>query len=249
MKRIPAVLIAAVTAMCAVASAADLKVLMIGAINPGFSNIAKQYKSDAGHNVTMQVDTAPGLTKRIAAGESADILIAPDNVIDDAVKQGKAIGSTKVPAVAKVGIGLAVPAGTKAPNIATVDALKQALLAADSIVYNQGSSGLYIEKMLEQMGIGEQLKAKTVRFANAGQVVNHVMDAKNNEIGFAPLPEVFSQDPKRLQSAGPLPSSLQNYTSYSAVVMTGGNAEVAKDFIRYLTAPAAKRTFAAAGVD
>jgi len=244
-KQVLAVLIAA----GAVASAAELKVLMIGAINPGFSNIAKQYKSDAGHNVTMQVDTAPGLTKRIAGGESADILIAPDNVIDEAANQGKAIAATRVPAVAKVGIGLAVPAGRKAPNVLTVDALKRALLSADSIVYNQGSSGIYIDKMLEQMGIAEQLKAKTVRFANAGQVVQHVMDAKNNEIGFAPLPEIFSQDPKRLQSAGPLPSAVQNYTSYSAAVMTGGNAEVAKDFIRYLTAPAAKRTFAAAGVD
>jgi len=226
-----------------------LKVLMIGAINPGFSNIAKQYKVDAGHNVTMQVDTAPGLTKRIAAGETADILIAPDNVIEDAVKQGKAVAITRVAAVAKVGIGVAVPAGGKAPNVATVDALKQALLSAESIVYNQGSSGIYIDKMLEQMGIAEQLKTKTVRFANAGQVVQHVMAAKNNEIGFAPLPEIFSQDPKRLQSAGPLPAELQNYTSYSAVVMTGGSADVAKDFIRYLTAPAAKKTFAAAGVD
>jgi molybdate transport system substrate-binding protein len=242
-------ILAVLMALGAIASAAEIKMLMIGAINPGFSNIAKQYKIDAGHNVTMQVDTAPGLTKRIAAGESADILIAPDNVIDDAAKQGKVVAATRTPAVAKVGIGVAVPAGNKAPNVATVDALKQALLSAESIVYNQGSSGLYIDKMLEQMGIAEQIKAKTVRFANAGQVVNHVMDAKGNEIGFAPLPEIFSQDPKRLKSAGPLPASVQNYTSYSAVVMTGGNVDVAKDFIRYLTAPAARKTFAAAGVD
>lgn len=245
MARILAILLA----MGVAASAAELKVLMIGAINPGFSNIAKQYKTDAGHNVTMQVDTAPGLTKRIAAGETADILIAPDNVIDEAVKQGKAVASSRTPAVAKVGIGVAVPAGHKAPDVASVDALKQALLGAESVVYNQGSSGIYIDKMLEQMGIADQLKAKTIRFANAGQVVNHVIEAKSNEVGFAPLPEIFSNESKGLRSAGPLPSSVQNYTSYSAVVMTGGNADVAKDFIRYLTAPAAKKTFAAAGVD
>jgi len=236
-------------AAAALAPAADLKVLMIGAINPGFANIAAQYKTDTGHNIAMQVDTAPGLTKRIAGGETADILIAPDNVIDDAIKQGKAVASTRVAAVAKVGIGVAVPAGKKAPSVSTVEALKQALLSADSVVYNQGSSGLYIEKMIEQMGIAEQIRAKTVRFPNAGQVVNHVMDAKNSEIGFGPLPEIYSQDPKRLQSAGSLPAALQNYTSYTAVVMTGGNAEVARDFILYLTTPAARKTFAAAGVD
>src|SRR5579863_7715139 len=244
MARILAVLLA----MGSAAAAAELKVLMIGAINPGFANIAAKYKSDAGNNVTMQVDTAPGLTRRIAAGEIADILIAPDNVIDEAAKQGKAVVATRTP-VAKVGIGVAVPAGTAAPNVSTADALKQALLGAESIVYNQGSSGLYIERLFEQMGIADQLKAKTIRFANAGQVVRHVMDAKGKEIAFAPLPEILSSDPKRLQSAGPLPSAVQNYTSYSAVVMTGGKADVAKDFIRYLTAPAAKRTFSEAGVD
>ena len=222
--------------------------MMIGAINPGFSNNAEQYKRDTGHNVTTLNDTAPGLTKRIAAGETADILIAPDNVIDEAAKQGKVVASTRTP-IAKVGIGVTVHAGIPAPNVATVEALKQALLKADSVCYNQGSSGIYIDKMLEQMGIAEQVKAKTVRFANAGQVVRHVMDAKNNEVGFAPLPEIFSNEANGLRSAGPLPAAVQNYTSYSAVVMTGANADVAKDFIRYLTAPAARKTFSAAGVD
>jgi molybdate transport system substrate-binding protein len=241
-------IIAVLLAIGSAASGAEVKVLMIGAINPGFANIAAQYKLDGGNNVTAQVDTAPGLTRRIAAGETADILIAPDNVIDDAVKQGKAVASTRTP-VAKVGIGVAVRAGTTAPHVATVDALKQALLGAESIVYNQGSSGLYIDKLFEQMGIADQLKARTVRFANAGQVVRHVMEGKGNEIAFAPLPEILSSDPKQLQSAGPLPAAVQNYTSYSGVVMTGGNADVAREFIRYLTAPAAKRTFSAAGVE
>ena len=83
-------ILAVFLAIGSAASGAELKVLMIGAINPGFANIAAQYKSDGGNSVTTQVDTAPGLSRRIAGGETADILIAPDNVIDEAVKQGKA---------------------------------------------------------------------------------------------------------------------------------------------------------------
>jgi len=241
--------LAALLAMGAGAFAAELKVMAIGAINPGFANIAAQYKRDAGHSITLLADTAPGLTKRIAAGETGDILIAPDNVIEDAAKQGKVVVSTKTP-VARVGIGVAVRRGAAAPNVATVDALKQTLLNAESIVYNQGSSGLYIQMLFDQMGIAKQLEAKTTRYANAGQVVRHVMEGKGNEIGFAPLPEILSSDQTKLQLAGPLPASVQNYTNYEAVVMTGGSsADVARDFIRYLTAPAAKRTFAEAGVD
>lgn len=241
--------IVALLAMSAAASAAELKVMAIGAINPGFANIAEQFKRDSGNSISLLTDTAPGLTRRIAAGETGDILIAPDNVVEEAARQGKAIASTKTP-VAKVGIGVAMHRGATAPKVATVDALKEALLKADSIVYNQGSSGLYIQMLFEQMGIAKQLESKTTRFANAAQVVQHVMDGKNGEIGFAPLPEILSSDQTKLQLVGPLPSAVQNYTSYEAVVMTGGKAaEVAKDFIRYLTTPGAKRTFAAAGVD
>jgi molybdate transport system substrate-binding protein len=230
------------------AAAADVKVIAIGALNPGFNRIAERYKAETGNTVTVTMDTATGVTRRLAAGESADVLIAPDTAIDDAVKQGKAIESTKTP-VARVGIGIAMRRALKAPNLATADALKQALLAADSIVYNQGSSGLYIDKLLEQMGITDRVKAKIVRYANAAQVVDHVMNGKGNDVGFAPLPEIINNDQTRVQLAGPLPPGAQNYTNYVAAAMTGKNTDLAKDFIRYATTPVAKQIFASSGVD
>ena len=244
MTRILAVLLA----IGATLSAAELKVLTIGAINPGFRTIADQYGRETGNTVTMQADTAPGLSRRIAAGEAADLLIAPGNVIDEAAKQGKAIASTKT-AVARVGIGVEVRAGASVPNVASVDALREALLNADFIIYNQGSSGLYMEKLFEQMGIAARIQAKTVRFANAAQVADRVMADTGNEIGFGPLPEILSSDPKRLHLAGPLPSSIQHYTDYDGAVMSSGHSDLAQRFLRDLTSPAARQMFAAAGVD
>ncbi|MBI2150475.1 MAG: substrate-binding domain-containing protein [Acidobacteria bacterium] len=241
-------LLATLLFMSTAATAAELKVLGIGALNPGFARISEQYKAEKGHSVTAQMDTATGMSKRLESGQTADVLIAPDTVIDEAARRDQVVISTKT-LVARVGIGIAMRRGTAVPNVATVDALKQALLNADSIVYNQGSSGIYIDKLIEQMGIADRIKAKTTRYANAGQVLQHVMNGKANDIGFSPLPEIITGDPTRLQLAGPLPAPVQNNTSYAAVVMTGGNAGLAQDFIRYLTTPAAKQIFSAAGVD
>ena len=229
-------------------SAADIKVMMIGAINPGFRNNAERYEHESGNKIIIVADTAPGLTRRIAAGDSGDLLIAPANVVDEAVKAGKAIESTRVLLV-KVGIGVVTRKGSAAPAIASIDALKQALLQADRVVYNQGSSGLYIDQLFAQWGIADQLKAKTVRYANAAQVVNHVMAGKGNEIGFAPLPEVYSSDQGKLQSLGPMPGDSQNYTVYTGAAMAGANSETAKAFLRFLTTADSKRIFSAAGVD
>jgi len=235
--------------MTATLSAADLRVLSVGAIEPGLGRIAEAYRRETGHNVTIQVDTAPGLSKRLASGETADVFIAPPNVIDEAIKSAKAAPASRT-MIARVGIGAAVRKGAKPPNLQTLDALRQALLAADAVVYNEGSSGLYLEKLFGQIGVSDRLKAKTVRYPNGGQVVQHILDAKGGEIGFLPIPVIRSNEPKGLQFAGPLPSDAQNYTTYEAVAMTGGGAmDAARDFIRYLTTPAAKQVFAAAGVE
>lgn len=235
-------------AMSVSASAADLKVLSVGAVQPALGQIAERFKQEAGHTVTIQVDTAPGLTKRLASGETADIFIAPPNLVEDAAKQGKVTASTKT-IVARVGIGVAARRDVKL-NVGTADALKQALLDADTIVYNEGSSGQYLEKLFDQMGIGERLKAKTRRYANGGQVAQHILDGKGVEIGFVPIPNIKTNEARGLQFVAPLPAGVQNYTVYEAVVMTGGKAaDAARDFIRYLTLPTAKQIFAAAGVD
>ena len=240
--------LALVLAWSVAASAAELKVLSVGAVQPSLGEVAERFKKETGHNITIQVDTAPGLTKRLASGESADILIAPPNLVEEAAKSGKAAASTKM-LMARVGIGIAARKDLKL-NIRTVDALRQALINADAIVYNEGSSGQYLEKLFDQMGIGERLKSKTKRYPNGGQVGQHILDGKGNEIGFLPIPYIKANEARGLQYVAPMPGETQNHTEYEAVVMTGGKSTaVAQEFIRYMTSPAAKQIFAAAGVE
>jgi molybdate transport system substrate-binding protein len=242
-------ILAVLLAVSVTASAADVKVLSVGAVQPALGQIAERFKAETGHVVTIQQDTAPGITKRLASGETADILLVPPNLIDDAAKEGKVTASTRTMA-ARVGIGIAMRRAATPPNVKTGDALKQALLSADAIVFNEGSSGLYLEKLFEQMGIADRLKPKIKRYANGGQVAQHIIDSKGSEIGFVPIPNIKTNEARGLQFVAPLPPDVQNYTPYEAAVMAGSkSADAAREFIRYLTTPAARQLFAAAGVD
>ena len=227
---------------------AEIKVLAIGALQPGLARVAEQYKRDTGDDVTIQVGIASQVATRLAAGESADVLIATPDLVEQAIKDGRVAGATAA-VIGRIGIGIAVRIGANPPNVATVDAFKRALLAADSIVYNQGSSGLYLEKLFEQMGIGEQIKTRTTRYAGGGEVLDRVLQGKGNDIGLAPITAIKTNESRGLRLV-PIPAEVQNYTSYTAVVMTRAqSAEAAGDFIRYMTAPAGKQAFAATGVD
>jgi molybdate transport system substrate-binding protein len=182
-------------------------------------------------------------------GDAADVLVAPAGLMNDQLRRGK-VDAEAHSFIGRVGLGVAVRAAAPDPDIATLDRFKQSLLGADSIVYNQASSGLYLEKLFDLLGIAEQLKTKTTRYAKSAQVLEHVIGGKGNEIGFGAITEIRQFEPKGLRLVGPLPEQVQNSTAYSAAVITDApTVEIARDFVRYLGAPAAKATFAAAGID
>mgnify|MGYP001271573712 CR=1 FL=1 len=231
------------------AMGADIKVLSAGAVEPGIVKLAEQFRKGTGHRARIQFNTAPQLEKRISGGEVADVLIAPPGLMDAQVRRNKIEADSHF-VIGRVGVGVVVRAGANEPDIATLDRFKQSLQSADSLVYNQASTGLYLEKMFDLLGIGDSLKSKTTRYANGAQVMEHVIAGTGNEIGFGAITEIRLLEPKGLKYVGPLPAQIQNYTSYSAGVLTEAPApEVAREFVKYLATPASKAIFFAAGIE
>jgi len=231
------------------AHAADVKVLSAGAVEPGLHAFATLVKRETGHDLKIQFNTAPQIAKRLAGGEVYDILISPPAAIDAAAKEGKVVANTRAP-VGRVGAGIIVRSNAAAPNVATVDALKAAVLAADTVVYNTASTGLYLDRLFEKLGILEQIKPKSVRYPNGEAVMLHVIKGKGNEIGFGAITEIRMFEPQGLKMIGPLPADVQNYTSYDAVVMTGApGADAATRVLKLLASPAGKAAFVSGGVE
>jgi len=163
----------------ATAMGADIKVLSAGAVEPGIAKLADQFRRETGNRVRIQFGTAPQLEKRLAGDEVADVLIAPPGLMEAQVRRNKVEADSRF-IVGRVGVGVVVRAGATEPDIANLDRFKQSVLMADSIVYNQASTGLYLEKLFDLLGIGEQLKPKTTRYANGAQVLEHVIAGKGN---------------------------------------------------------------------
>ena len=231
------------------AVAAEVKVLSGGAVEPGLHAFAELVKRELGHDLKIQFNTTPQIIKRLAAGDVYDIVMVTPPVIDQAIKDGKLAADGRAP-VGRVGAGIIVRSAATVPNVATVDAMKQALLVADSVVYNSASSGLYLDKLFAKMGILEQIKPKTTRYPDGASVMEHVIKGKGNEIGFGAITEIKLYTAKGLNFIGPLPADVQNYTAYDAAMMSGApSSDAAKAVLRLLATPAAKTAFTAAGVE
>jgi molybdate transport system substrate-binding protein len=123
------------------------------------------------------------------------------------------------------------------------------LLDAESVVYNRASSGVYIESMLKKLGVYEHIEAKLTRYDDGTAVMHHLMQGKGKEFGFGGITDILMYRDKGLQLVGPLPEEIQNYTSYTAALITAAaNPDAAKAFLRYLASPAGKALFAANGI-
>jgi len=230
------------------AMAAEIRVLSAGAVEPGLRAAAAAFKKQSGHGVHITFNTAPEIRKRIAGGDAFDVVIAPPAALDEFAGAGK-LTADRV-GLGRVGLGVAVRPGAAVPDISSSEALKRSVLAADSIVFNRASSGIYFENLLKKMEIYGEVQAKTTRYADGAAVMEHVLKGKGREIGFGPVTEILQHREKGLKLVGPLPPEAQNYTSYSAAPMTAAaNAEVAKVFVGYLGSAESKALFVGAGID
>jgi molybdate transport system substrate-binding protein len=242
------ILAIAAVAWSARAPAAEVQVLSGGAIKPGLDRVAKQYKRNTGNEIKIQFETAPRIGKRLAEGEIVDVVILPPAALDEQVKAGRI--STGRVRIGQVGAGVAVRSSQSNPDITTTAALKQAMLAADSIVYNTASSGQYLEKLFDRIGVGEQIKPKTTRYPTGDEVMEHLIKGTGSELGFGPVTEIKLFESRGVKFVGPLPSEIQNYTVYEAVLMTKSSSpNEGKAFLAYLATPEAKQIFVNAGIE
>jgi ABC-type molybdate transport system substrate-binding protein len=144
-------------------SAAEIKVLTSVALTSAFNELAPNFEQATGNKLNIGYSLIADIRKRILDGETADVIILSRPVMDELDKQQK-FASGSITNVARTPVALAIRAGATKPDISTVDALKRTLLAAKSIVYADpakgGASGVYFAKIVDRLGITDQLKSK-----------------------------------------------------------------------------------------
>ena len=127
--------------------------------------------------------------------------------------------------------------GAAKPDIRSAEALKRTLLAAKSIGYSTGPSGVYMLSVFEKLGIAGEVKGK-LKQTPSGVFVGNLIASGETEIGFQQISELVHFP--GIDYVGPLPGELQRMTVFSAGVHAGAKqADAAKALVRFITAPAA----------
>ena len=228
----------------------ELKVLSAGAVKSGVSQVAKEFERTTGTKVSIEFNTAPELRKRIAAGEAADVVVAPPAAMDEFQKQGRIVPGSRG-FVGRSRMGVVVHADAPAPDVSNAVAFTKALAAASAVVHNKASSGIYSATLLEKLGLKEKLGARIVVVDTGGAVMKTVAEKGAGAIGLAQISEVMVMIDKgcKVKLAAPLPGEIQNETSYeAAATAASASPDAAKKLASSLASDAAKKVFAATGI-
>jgi molybdate transport system substrate-binding protein len=226
--------------------AAEIRVLSTQATEQAYRELVPQFEKASGYKVTTVFTGTLDANKRLAAGETYDLLIMSAPAIEDHIKAGKVVAGSRVD-LAKSGVGVGVKAGAPKPDISTTEALKRTLLAAKSIGYSTGPSGVYMIGVFQRMGIADEIKHK-LKQTPTGVFVGSIIANGEAEIGFQQVSELSHF--AGVDYVGPLPAEIQQFTIFSSGIIAGTKeADAAKALVNFITAPAAGAVFKRIGME
>lgn len=210
------------------------------------AELVSAYRERSGQAVEIESIGGVDAVKRVQTGEAFDVVVLASDAIDKLAAGGHVVVGSKVN-LAHSGVAVAVKAGAALPDIATEAAVKRAVLAAPTIGYSTGPSGVALVKLFERWGIADQVKARTVQ-APPGVPVGTLVARGEVTLGFQQFSELMHLD--GIAVVGPLPDAIQVTTTFSAGICSASSQGAAGwQLLEFMASPDAAPTIARNGME
>ena len=216
--------------------AAQIRIISSMATRQLLADLIAQYQQGTPQPITCESVGGVDAARRVQAGEAFDVVILAANAIEQLIAAGKIVAGSRVDLV-RSGVSIAVKAGAPRPDIGCEEAVKQAVLAARTVSYSTGPSGVHLVKLFERWGIAEQIKDRIVQ-APPGVPVGSLVAGGEVELGFQQLSELIHLP--GIEVLGPLPDAIQVITTFSAgLCASSTQAEAVRAMLDFMVSPAA----------
>lgn len=227
---------AAVPGVTAADNPTTIRIISSMATRQVLAELIEQFEKQSGYRVEIESVGGVDAVKRVEAGEAFDVVILASNAIDKLIDSGKIVAGSRVDLV-KSGIAIAVPEGAVAIDISNEQAVKQAVLAAKTLSYSTGPSGVYLTGLFERWGIADHINHRIVK-APPGVPVGSLIAKGEVELGFQQLSELLHL--KGIVILGPLPADIQMMTVFSSGVTTNtAQKKAVATLLNFLASPQA----------
>ncbi|MEJ8814062.1 substrate-binding domain-containing protein [Variovorax ureilyticus] len=211
------------------------------------AELVQGWTARGGEPIAIESVGGVDAARRVQGGEEPfDVVFLASDAIDKLQSGGRVVPGSKVD-LAHSGVAVAVRTGTPHPDLSSEEAVRQAVLAAPTIGYSTGPSGVALQKLFERWGIAEQVRERTVQ-APPGVPVGSLVAQGQVALGFQQLSELISLE--GIDVVGPLPAAIQITTTFSGGVVAGSpNADAVRRLLTFMASSEAAEAKRRQGMD
>lgn len=223
--------------------ATEIQVMASAAFKEAYLELVPEFERKSGHKVVTSWISTGQMMTRLKNGETTDLALLPAAMIDELTKLNVIAERFDI---ATCGVAMAVRAGAPKPDLSSGEALKRAVLAAKSVVYSMGPSGVYLAGLFQRMGIADEIRSKVKQIT--GEPTGALVARGEAELGFQQMSELLPV--RGIDIVGPLSPDVQETTMFSAGLHARAiQPEAAKALVNFLTTPAAAAVFRKKGME
>ena len=233
-----------------VAASAQLNVLISGGFSGAYEQLLPEFERTSGIKVTTGSGASQGtgpqtIAAQLARGVPADVVILSREGLSELIAAKRIAAGTDAD-LARVGLGVAVRAGTPKPDVSTVDAFKQVVLKAKTIAVPGSTSGIWLTNdLLPRLGIAEKVNVKATA---RGKDATGMVAAGEADLAVMPISEIVHA--AGVDFAGSIAPEIQFIQVFSAAVVAGSaEIERSKRLIEFLASARASDAIRKSGME
>jgi ABC-type molybdate transport system substrate-binding protein len=231
--------------------ASSLKVLSAGAVRRSVTAVARAFESANGASFDMDFSSAPKVRARVLGGEQSDIVIASSTALDTLAQESKIVVGSRV-VLGRSRMVVVMRKGAAAPDLSGTEAFKRALVDAEQVLNNQGSSGIYVEKLIDRLALRERMGPKFRTVQNGAEMMEIIASHAGRVLGLAQISNLIDHVGRgsAVELAGFFPEEIQNGTLYEAAVSADSrDPGVAGKFVNSFASAESRKLLVASGLE